>query len=190
VLRRLLDNNKIPNKRRLTALILGQAGLVCKLNTRCSILAATNPKGKYDPHQNLEVNIALGSPLLSRFDLVLILLDTQNKEWDRSVASKLPTRNMILTFPCMEYRKVSSFILGFESAEAEVAYSGVESLWNLDKLQAYVTFVKSTCNPKLSDDSNLILKRYYQTQRASDLRNAARTTVGRRLFSGFFLYFC
>ncbi|KAJ3406697.1 hypothetical protein HDV05_005846 [Chytridiales sp. JEL 0842] len=135
-----------------------QAGLVCKLNTRCSILAATNPKGKYDPHQNLEVNIALASPLLSRFDLVLILLDSQNMDWDK---------------------KVSSFILGLETAESELQkqYGADASLWNLDKLQAYVTFVKSTCNPKLTEESNLILKRYYQAQRSSDLRNAARTTI-------------
>ncbi|KAJ3206112.1 hypothetical protein HDU82_004712 [Entophlyctis luteolus] len=138
---------------------VAKAGLVCKLNTRCSILAATNPKGKYDPTQSMEVNVALGSPLLSRFDLILTLLDTQNDEWDK---------------------KVSSFILNLEdsskNADQHQTFAG-RRFWNADTLQAYLMYIKSHFQPFLTEPANEILKRYYQIQRGSDLRNAARTTI-------------
>jgi len=37
----------------------------------------------------LTVNTTLSGPLLSRFDVVLVLLDTKNAEWDKIVSSHI-----------------------------------------------------------------------------------------------------
>ena len=130
---------------------VAKAGVVTRLHTRCSIIATSNPKGKYDPDQPITVNIGIASPLLSRFDLVYVLLDSRNSDWDQIVS------NYILTG--QEPWKDSS-----------------QCLWKFDQMRAYFAFCRQN-NPKMGNDASKVLSRYYQKCRSKDSANKARTTV-------------
>lgn len=69
---------------------VAKGGIVATLNARSSILAAANPMyGKYDPYKNLNENVNLPIPLLTRFDLIFAVRDKPSKERDREMASHI-----------------------------------------------------------------------------------------------------
>eukprot|EP01135_Chromosphaera_perkinsii_P003156 Nk52_evm45s236 gene=Nk52_evmTU45s236 len=142
---------------------VAKAGMVCKLSTRTTIIASTNPKGKYDTEQSLSVNVAVASPLLSRFDLVFVLLDSQDKDWDETLSRFILTKKAQLGIPSVK-----------EMANNDDPDS-IE--WDIDFLKSYIYYVKSSLSPQLTKESQRILVQYYQMQRSADQRNAARTTI-------------
>lgn len=69
-------------------LSVAKAGIIAQLNARTSILAAANPKeSQWNPHLNVVENLQIEPTLLSRFDLIFLLLDHRDPAEDRRLAS-------------------------------------------------------------------------------------------------------
>lgn len=67
-----------------------KAGINASLNARCSVLAAANPVyGRYDEYKTPMENIGLQDSLLSRFDVIFILLDKNDEENDSKIADHI-----------------------------------------------------------------------------------------------------
>lgn len=90
---------------------IAKAGITTRLNARTSILAAANPlKGKYDINLTPYENLNLPAALLSRFDVVFLLLDSKDKDLDLKLAThvlevhknkKAPTEKNIISVNMM-----------------------------------------------------------------------------------------
>ncbi|KAF2752801.1 MCM-domain-containing protein [Pseudovirgaria hyperparasitica] len=66
---------------------ISKAGITTTLNARTSILAAANPLyGRYNPRISPVENINLPAALLSRFDILFLILDTPSRESDEELA--------------------------------------------------------------------------------------------------------
>ncbi len=66
---------------------IAKAGIVATLNARTSILAAANPiMGRYNPNLTVAENLKLPVTILSRFDLIFIMIDKPDTKKDRELA--------------------------------------------------------------------------------------------------------
>jgi DNA replication licensing factor MCM4 len=71
-------------------LSVAKAGIICRLNARTSVLAAANPlESAWNPNKTIVENIQLPHTLMSRFDLIFLVLDPKDEAYDRKLAAHL-----------------------------------------------------------------------------------------------------
>lgn len=144
------DQTAIHESMEQQRLSIAKAGLVCKMNTRCSIIAACNARKPIEKCNVLSEATGIASPLLSRFDLIYVLLDRHDADVDSELAWHIIKR-------CKSRRPLH--------------------LWSPKLLKSYIASAKVQFEPSMSDEARLLLTNYYQLQRQHVLRDPARTTL-------------
>ena len=88
---------------------ISKAGITTTLNARTSILAAANPLyGRYNPKVSPVENINLPAALLSRFDILFLILDTPSVEDDERLAQHIAYVHIHEEHPPMDFEALKA----------------------------------------------------------------------------------
>ena len=151
-------------------LSVAKAGLVCTLAARCAVMACANPKGGvFDSRADLSVNTPLPPSLLSRFDVILVVVDAPDASWDRAVSAQI--LNSSIRPGCGSLDPLDD---GDERPQARrPAAQGLV----LDRLRRYVAYVREQFKPTLGDDAARVVEAYYARQRRGAAAASGRATI-------------
>ncbi|MCK4731297.1 MAG: minichromosome maintenance protein MCM, partial [Methanophagales archaeon] len=110
--------------------------VIAKLNSRCALLAAANPKsGHFDKYTAIADQINIPVTLLSRFDLIYTLMDIPQEEKDLATAKHI-----------FKTRKKT------EQIEPPIS---------LDTLRKYIAYSRARPAPKMSNEAEHKLEQFY-----------------------------
>lgn len=120
---------------------ISKAGITATLNARTTVIAAANPKyGRFNRHKSLPEQLDLPPTLLSRFDLIFLLLDEPDEKVDSSIAEH---------------------ILKVRRGEAEAVTPKIP----YDLLKKYIAYARKNIHPVLSKEAMDEIKHYYVRMR-------------------------
>ncbi|GLJ23971.1 hypothetical protein SUGI_0455670 [Cryptomeria japonica] len=109
---------------------IAKVGIIESLNARTSVLACANPNGShYKPRLSVIDNIQLPPTLLSRFDLIYLVLDKDDEQTDWCLARHLVA-------------------LHYDELEDQT----LDTL-DLRTLTSYITYARQHIHPKISDEA-------------------------------------
>jgi replicative DNA helicase Mcm len=115
---------------------ISKAGINATLMARCTVIASANPKySRFDRYLPITEQIDLEPALLSRFDLIFLILDMPDETRDREVATHVLKSH---TLP--------------DSAKPEIDF---------DLLKKYIAYAKKNVTPKLPKELAEKIVEYY-----------------------------
>ncbi|XP_046607331.1 DNA helicase MCM8-like isoform X4 [Neodiprion virginianus] len=170
---------------------VAKSGMVCCLPARTSILAAANPaRGRYDRSKTVIENLNMKQPLLSRFDLIFILLDQPDAHLDDLLSDHVMAVHVGISNQIGDMRSNStnSLSTGESSTSAnnlrqKLSLCPTETIDPIPHriLRNYIIYARQYVKPKITPAAVEVLKDFYLKCRARNDREKITPMTPRQL---------
>lgn len=186
---------------------VAKAGIVCTLMARTSVIAAANPiGGHYDRAKTIAENLKISPALLSRFDLIFILLDKPNEATDKQLSehvmalhgNKTNSNNSNAQNNLSSDEGIivwQSQIRGASQSVSSQAGMTLHSRLKISEnsakfvpipakaLRKYIGYARRFVHPKLSEEAGEILQKFYLRIRSEHATRDSTPITNRQLES-------
>jgi len=138
---------------------VAKAGLTATLQSRCSILAAANPKfGRFDEYESIPTQINLPVALLSRFDLIFSITDKPHEKRDEEMASYILRAHYAGEISQQRKNEKDSAFSPEDETEAHKVH---EPPMDVEFLRKYVAHSKRSIFPVMTQEAQDAIMHYY-----------------------------
>ena len=145
---------------------ISKAGINATLMSRCAVLGAANPKfGRYDENEPFPSQTEFPVTLLSRFDLIFVIVDRPGKV-DNDMADYI-----------LKVHRAGESIAGGHGGEKAQVYPVFER----DFLKKYVVYARKSCFPMMAPKASEMIKKFYVDKRASTAKQGTVAITPRQL---------
>ena len=138
---------------------ISKAGINATLKSRCSLLAAANPKyGRFDPYESPGQQIDLEPALMSRFDLIFTVTDQPDPDHDGKLADHIIETNYAGELNTQMNQVTDSSVT---EEEVEAATRRVSPEIEPELLRKYIAYAKRGCFPAMTDEARSVIRDFY-----------------------------
>ena len=136
---------------------VAKAGVMATLKSRCSLLAAANPKlGRFDKYEPIAPQINLTPALMSRFDLIFVLTDDPDGNRDSAIAQHILKSNY-----AGELATQIEWNPDISQEDIDQALVVIKPAIDPELLRKYVAYARKNIFPTLTDEAKDHFLKYY-----------------------------
>ncbi|VVB71732.1 Minichromosome maintenance protein MCM [uncultured archaeon] len=136
---------------------VAKAGVMATLKSRCSLLAAANPKlGRFDKYEPIAPQINLTPALMSRFDLIFVLTDDPDTKRDSAIAEHILKSNY-----AGELSTQKSWNPEISQEDIDEALVVIKPAIEPELLRKYVAYARKNIFPTLTEEAKEYFLKYY-----------------------------